>query len=136
LYISCTPCIVANEPHTSVRKPCISTRVSPQKTYRTLTGLSDGCILFVFCESPICLLWKYACGDTGFSDGALEEFYMSFVEVDPQGYLHKRHKTLTGLSDGCTANLNWDDIFESLKLKARTSLLPHFIRKRHSSFEL
>jgi len=93
---------------------------------------------------PICLLW---------------ESYMSFVEIrlwryrvlwrSPGRVLYvfcggrstrvspqKTYKTLTGLSDGCTANPNWDDIFESLKLKARTSLLPHFIGKRHSSFEL
>ena len=36
----------------------------------------------------------------------------------------------------CTANPTWDDIFESAKLKARTSLLPHFSEKRRWSFEL
>ena len=35
-----------------------------------------------------------------------------------------------------TANPSWDDIFESSKLKARTSLLPRFNGKRRSSFEL
>jgi len=36
----------------------------------------------------------------------------------------------------CTANPTWGDIFESSKLKARTSLLPRFNEKRRSSFEL
>ena len=36
----------------------------------------------------------------------------------------------------CTANPTWGDIFESSKLKARTSLLQRFSEKRHSSFEL
>jgi len=36
----------------------------------------------------------------------------------------------------CTANPTWGDIFESSKLKARTSLLPRFSEKRRSSFEL
>jgi len=35
-----------------------------------------------------------------------------------------------------TANPTWGDIFESSKLKARTSLLPRFNGKRRSSFEL
>ena len=35
-----------------------------------------------------------------------------------------------------TANPTWGDIFESSKLKARTSLLPCFSEKRHSTFEL
>ena len=35
-----------------------------------------------------------------------------------------------------TANPTWGDIFENSKLKARTSLLPHFSEKRRSSFEL
>ena len=35
-----------------------------------------------------------------------------------------------------TANPTWGDIFESSKLKARTSLLPRFSEKRRSSFEL
>ena len=35
-----------------------------------------------------------------------------------------------------TANPSWGDIFESSKLKARTSLLPRFSEKRSSSFEL
>jgi len=35
----------------------------------------------------------------------------------------------------CTANPTWGDVFESSKLKARTSLLPLFSEKRHSSFE-
>jgi len=35
-----------------------------------------------------------------------------------------------------TANPTWGDIFESSKLKARTSLLPCFSEKRRSSFEL
>jgi len=35
-----------------------------------------------------------------------------------------------------TANPTWGDIFESSKLKARTSLLPRFTEKRLSSFEL
>ena len=37
-----------------------------------------------------------------------------------------------------TANPTWGDIFESSKLKSRTSLLPRFSEKRHSSssFEL
>ena len=35
-----------------------------------------------------------------------------------------------------TANPTWGDIFESSKLKARTSLLPRFNEKRRSSFEL
>jgi len=35
-----------------------------------------------------------------------------------------------------TANPTWGDIFESSKLKARTSLLPRFSEKRPSSFEL
>ena len=35
-----------------------------------------------------------------------------------------------------TANPTSGDIFESSKLKARTSLLPHFSEKRRSSFEL
>jgi len=35
-----------------------------------------------------------------------------------------------------TANPTWGDIFESSKLKARTSLLPHFSQKRRWSFEL
>jgi len=36
----------------------------------------------------------------------------------------------------CTANPTWGDIFESSKLKARTSLLPRCSEKRRSSFEL
>jgi len=36
----------------------------------------------------------------------------------------------------CTANPTWGVIFESSKLKARTSLLPRFSEKRPSSFEL
>jgi len=35
-----------------------------------------------------------------------------------------------------TANPTWGVIFESSKLKARTSLLPRFSEKRRSSFEL
>ena len=35
----------------------------------------------------------------------------------------------------CTANPTWGDIFESSKLKARTSLLPRFSEKRRSSFD-
>ena len=35
-----------------------------------------------------------------------------------------------------TANPTWGDIFESSKLKARTSLLPRFDEKRRSSVEL
>jgi len=35
-----------------------------------------------------------------------------------------------------TVNPTWGDIFESSKLKARTSLLPRFSEKRRSSFEL
>jgi len=35
-----------------------------------------------------------------------------------------------------TANPTWGDIFESSKLKDRTSLLPRFSEKRHSSFKL
>jgi len=35
-----------------------------------------------------------------------------------------------------TANQTWGDIFESSELKARTSLLPRFSKKRSSSFEL
>ena len=35
-----------------------------------------------------------------------------------------------------TANPAWGVIFESSKIKARTSLLPRFDEKRHSSFEL
>ena len=36
----------------------------------------------------------------------------------------------------CTANPTWGDIFESSKLKARKSLLPHFSEKRRSGCEL
>jgi len=36
----------------------------------------------------------------------------------------------------CTANPNWGDIFESSKLKARTSLLARFSENRRSSCEL
>jgi len=35
-----------------------------------------------------------------------------------------------------TANPTWGVVFESSKLKARTSLLPRFSEKRRSSFEL
>jgi len=35
-----------------------------------------------------------------------------------------------------TANPTWGDIFESSKLKARTSLLPRLSEKRRSNFEL
>jgi len=38
--------------------------------------------------------------------------------------------------DDDTANPTWGDIFESSKLRARTSLLPRFSEKKHSSFEL
>jgi len=42
-----------------------------------------------------------------------------------------------GLSQvGSTANPTWGYIFESSKLKARTSLLPRFSKKRRWSFEL
>jgi len=40
------------------------------------------------------------------------------------------------MNECVTANPNWRDIFESSKLKARTSLLPRFSEKRRSSFEL
>jgi len=41
-----------------------------------------------------------------------------------------------GYKDKCTADPTWGVIFESSKLKARTSLLPRFTEKKLSSFEL
>ena len=42
----------------------------------------------------------------------------------------------TSLPKRCTPHPSWGDIFESSKLKARTSLLPRCSEKRRSSFEL
>jgi len=64
-------------------------------------------------------------------------------EADAQGHpracqCHRlRHTQCVFISSYCiTANPTWGKIFESSKLKARTSLLPRFSEKRRSSFEL
>jgi len=61
------------------------------------------------------------------------------TRLDECLYTTRYHTTLDKTSVSTppdTANPTWCDIFESSKLKARTSLLPRFSAKRRLSFEL
>jgi len=82
------------------------------------------------CDTTRGYVWRvtcvYTCGNSG-GRWLWSRIFTLNTHVYIQQYIHGHI---------CTANPTWGDIFESSKLKARTSLLPHFTEKRLSSFEL